>query len=98
MKIYSYIYSRASGGTQYWGAEGILYIVIKLKNPWFPKAGSLEICSPRKILSFSLPEIAFWAILHQMCVVITCLVPYAAGNYKLHMLMRTGWSKILLAT
>ena len=63
---------------------------MKLKNPWFPKAGSLEICSHRKILSFSLPEIAFWAILHQTHVVITCLVPYAAGNYKLCMLMHTG--------
>ena len=44
----------------------------------------------KKILNFSLPEIAFWVILHQTRVVITCLVPYAAGNYKLRMLMHTG--------
>ena len=63
---------------------------MKLKNPIDLKVGSLEIHSPRKILSFSLPEMAFWAILHQTRVVITCFVPNAAGNYKLCVLMHVG--------
>ena len=86
-----YIVARASEGLSTGGAEGILYRVMKLKNPIVSKGiGSLEIYSPRKIFSFSLPEIAFWAILHQTGVVITCLVPYAAGNYKLRVLMHAG--------
>ena len=60
---------------------------MKLKNPIVSKGRkSGNILS----FSFSLPEIAFWAILHQTRVVITCLVLNAAGNYKLHVLMHAG--------
>ena len=67
--------SRASEGIQYTEgrAEGILCGVMKLiRICYFPKAGSTERCSPRKILSFSPFEVVFWVILHQICVVITC--------------------------
>ena len=80
-----------SEGTQYWGPEGILCGVMNLKNL---KVGSMKVFSPRKILSFSQLEIAFWVILHQIGVGITCLVSNAAANYripyKLHVLMQTG--------
>ena len=82
--------SRVSEGTQYWGAEGILYRVIKLKNPMVSKGRESGNTLSQKKFSFSLPEIAFWAILYQTRVVITCLVPNAAGNYKLCVLMHAG--------
>ena len=69
------------------GAESTMYRVMKLKNPIVSKG---EIYSTRKIFSFSLPKIAFWVILHQTRAVITCLVIYAAGNYKLRVLMHAG--------
>ena len=47
-------------------------------------------CSPRKILSLAYLRLHS-GHLHQTCIVlITCLVPYAVGNYKLRMLMHTG--------
>ena len=69
------------------GAESTLYRVMKLKNPIVSKG---EMYSTRKFFSVSLSKIAFWVILHQTRVVITCLVLFAADNYKLCVLMHTG--------
>ena len=44
----------------------------------------------QKNLGISPFKIAFWDILHQIHVVITCFVLNATGNYKLHVLMYAG--------
>ena len=36
----------------------------------------------QKNLNFSLFKVAFWIILHQKWVIITCPLPDAAGNYS----------------
>ena len=37
---------------------------------------------------------AFWAILHQTHVIITCFAPNAAGNYKLHNYVNAYWNEV----
>ena len=43
----------------------------------------MNMFSQETVEFFSSFEITFWAILHQTHVIITCVVPNAAGNYKL---------------
>ena len=56
--------TRASEGTQYWGAEGILCGVMKLKDPIFAKGREYGNMLSQENLSFRF-EIAFCVILHQ---------------------------------
>ena len=82
--------ARASESPQYWGAEGILCGVKKLKNLIFAKGREYENMLSQENFEFQLIMIAFWVILHQTHVVITHPVPNAAGNYKVNVLMHTG--------
>ena len=72
--------ARASEGIQYWGTEGILCGVKKLKNLIFAKGREYENMSSQENFEFPPIKIAFWVILHQKHVVITNHVPNAADN------------------